>query len=138
VNQPDAFLDTSVLLRHILNDHGDHSPRATALIREIERGHRTVQLSDTVVFESAFVLGRQYGMPRSLIQGALKPIINLPCIVLPGKSIYQRVFELFTLRASLSFADCYHLALTESLNLNRIIAFDRDLGTIPGVIREEP
>ncbi|CAA9524787.1 MAG: hypothetical protein AVDCRST_MAG73-414 [uncultured Thermomicrobiales bacterium] len=29
---PTAFLDTNLVLRHILRDHPGHSPRATALI----------------------------------------------------------------------------------------------------------
>jgi predicted nucleic acid-binding protein len=138
VNEPDAFLDTSVLLRHILNDHSDHSPRATALIVLIESGERVVRISETVVFETAFVLGKTFRMPRELIRDALFPIIELPGIVLPGKRIFTRVFELFLQRPSLSFADCYHLALTESLNLNKIVTFDQAMGRVPGIVREEP
>jgi predicted nucleic-acid-binding protein len=104
----------------------------------IESGARAVRVSETVVFEAAFVLGKYYQMPREIIRDSLVPIIELPGIVLPGKRIFSRVFELFLERASLSFADCYHLALTESLNLNRIVAFDQAMGRIPGIVREEP
>jgi predicted nucleic acid-binding protein len=30
------FLDTNVLLRHFLDDHADHSPRATAYLQRID------------------------------------------------------------------------------------------------------
>jgi predicted nucleic acid-binding protein len=52
VTEPDAFLDTNVLLRQVLQDHPEHSPRATALIAAIERGERAVRIADTVVFRS--------------------------------------------------------------------------------------
>jgi predicted nucleic acid-binding protein len=58
-----AFLDTNVLLRHIMQDHSDHSVRSTALMVAIEHGQRTVQISDTVVFETAYTLEKTYGMP---------------------------------------------------------------------------
>jgi len=138
VNEPDAFLDTSVLIRHIMGDDANHSPRATAFLRVVAAGERAVRISDTVVFEAAFVLGRVYKMRRDDIRDALLPIIDLPGIVLPGKRIFARVFELFLERSSLSFADCYHLALTERLELGTIVAFDQAMGRVPGIVREEP
>jgi predicted nucleic acid-binding protein len=138
VNDPHAFLDTSVLLRHVLNDHADHSTRATAFIRRVESGERIVRISETIVFETVFVLGKTFQIPREAIRDALVPIIELPGIILPGKRIFTRVFELYIQRTGLSFADCYHLTLTENLGLNRIVAFDKGLGKVPGIIREEP
>jgi predicted nucleic acid-binding protein len=54
------FFDTNILLRHFLQDHPDHSPRATAFIQQIGQGERQVVLSDIVVFETVFVLERRY------------------------------------------------------------------------------
>lgn len=54
--EPDAFVDTNVPLRHVVQDHPDHGRRATALIVAIEQGQRAVRLADTVVFETAFTL----------------------------------------------------------------------------------
>jgi predicted nucleic acid-binding protein len=52
------FLDANVILRHTLQDHDDHSPRATALIQRIEAGQQRVHTVDAVIFEVVFTITR--------------------------------------------------------------------------------
>jgi predicted nucleic acid-binding protein len=136
--QPEALLDTNVLLRHVLGDHREHSPRATAAIVAIERGERVVRLADTVVFETVFTLEKTYDVSRDAISDVLQPILALRGVVLPGKRLYPGVFELWTEEPGLSFADSYHLCLAKRLNIPAIMSFDRKLDRLPGVERIEP
>ena len=136
--EPDAFVDTNVLLRHVLQDHDDHSRRATALITAVEHRRRAVRLADTVVFEAVFTLEKTYRVPRAEIRDALQPILELPDVILPGKRIYREVFDLYVRERGLSFADCYHLILARRLKLGAILSFDQKLGRVPGVERIEP
>ncbi len=133
-----SFLDTSVLLRHYLQDHEDQSPRAKALIRDILRGERSVQIADTVVFETVYVLEKSYRVPRALIRDLLQEFLDMPGVLLPGKRIYRAVFANYTARLGLSFADCFHLELAKHLAQGNVIAFDRKMGTVEGIVREEP
>jgi predicted nucleic acid-binding protein len=133
-----SFLDTSVLLRHYLQDHEDQSPRAKALIRAILRGERSVQIADTVVFETVYVLEKSYRVPRALIRDLLQEFLDMPGVLLPGKRIYRAVFANYTARLALSFADCFHLELAKHLAQGNVIAFDRKMGTVEGIVREEP
>jgi predicted nucleic acid-binding protein len=135
---PDALLDTNVILRHVLKDHADHSPRATNLFSLVERGERAVRLVDVVVFEAVFVLERTYRVPRAAIRDALEPILDLPGIVLPGKRAYQQVFDLYTGERGLSFADCYLAVFAQQLGLSEILSFDQRLGRVRGIARTEP
>jgi predicted nucleic acid-binding protein len=136
--EPDAFVDTNVLLRHVLQDHDDHSRRATALVTAVEQRRRAVRLADTVVFETVFTLEKTYRVPRAEIRDALQPILELPDVILPGKRIYREVFDLYVRERSLSFADCYHLILARQLKLGAILSFDQKLGRVPGIERIEP
>lgn len=136
--QPDALLDANILLRQVMQDHPDHSPRATRLIAAIEQGERAVHLADTVVFEAVFTLEKTYRVSRPNIHRGLQRILDLPGIVLPGKRIYTDVFDLWLREPALSFADCYHLCLTRQLGLPAILSFDRKLNRLPGVARIEP
>jgi predicted nucleic acid-binding protein len=136
--QSRGFLDTNVLLRHVLQDHEDHSPQATAFVVGLERGEHAVRLADTVVFEATFTLEKTYGVPRHEIRDALIPILDLPTVVLPGKRIYYEVFDLYVREPGFSFADCYHLILTLRLDLPAILSFDRKLSRFPGITRIEP
>jgi len=136
--QPDAFLDTNILLRHVLQDNPDQSSRCSRLIETIERNERAVRIADTVVFETVFTLEKTYRAERADIGDALLPILGLPEVVLPGKRVYLEVFALWIANAGLSFADCYHLCLTKQLGLPTILSFDRKMNRLASVSRDEP
>lgn len=131
------FLDTNVFLRHLRQDHPDHSPRATAYLLRVERGELQVRTADTVLFETIYTLASFYHLPRADIRLALLPLIGLRGIVLPGKRRWRRALDLFA-STNISIADCYHIALAENLKLPEIVSFDRGLDRVPGVRRTEP
>jgi predicted nucleic acid-binding protein len=133
-----SLLDTNPILRHILADHADHSPRADALFAAIERGERWVRTTDTIIFEAAFTLEKVYKVPRPEIARALLTLLRPPGIVLAGKRQYRAVFALYIAHPRLSFADAFHAALAERLGLPSIITFDQYFDRVPGVTREEP
>lgn len=132
-----AFLDTNILLRHLLQDHPDQSPRATAYLARIERGEIEVYTADTVVFEAVFTLQRHYEVSRSRIRDNLLPLLQLPGVVLPGKQRFHKVFALYV-EQTLPFADAYHVVLMEHLGLSQIVSFDTDFDRVPGISRREP
>src|SRR5437763_2029595 len=76
------FLDANVLLRHLLQDQPQQSPRATAYLERIERGELEVRTADVVIFETVFTLQRQYRHPKAMIRDVLLPLVDLPGIVL--------------------------------------------------------
>lgn len=132
------FLDTNVILRHVLDDHPDHSPRATALILALDPGDRSVHISATVVFDVVFTLEKRYRRSRADILNTVLPIIELPSVLLPDKGICGEVFDRWLAEPSLSFADSYHLSLAKSLGLTEIISFDRKIEKDPAIRRVEP
>ncbi len=133
-----AFLDTNPILRHVLDDHADHSPRAHALFARIERGEETARTADTVVFETVFTLQRFYRVPRPAIRDAVLLILALPGVLLPGKSRFRRVFDLYVAHPGISFADCYHAVLAARLHLSEVLSFDHDFDRLPDITRREP
>src|SRR5713101_1769398 len=100
---PIPFLDANILLRHLLQDHPDHSARATAYLAHIERGQLQVRLADTVVFETVFTLERTYRIAKARIKDIVLPLIEMRGMVLPGKKNFRRVFELYV-ELNISFA----------------------------------
>lgn len=131
------FLDTNILLRHLLQDHPDHSPRSTALLDRVRRGELTVHTSDIVVFETVFALQRAHRVPRVEIAATLLPLLELPGILLPGKRQYRQAFELY-LTGPLGFADCYHVVTMRRTGIDQILSFDRGFDRISGITRVEP
>src|SRR5690348_15818030 len=101
------FLDTNIFLRHLRQDHPDHSPRATACFKRIEIGALEAATTHTVIFETVFTLQSFYKVPRADIQNTLLPLLQLPGLNIPRKRLFRAVFDLYVTSA-LSFADAYH------------------------------
>jgi len=128
------FLDANIFLRHLLGDHPEHSPRATAYLKRVEEGEIQVHTADTVIFEVVFTLQRQYHQPKVKIQEAILPLIELPGIILPSKRRFRKVFDLYV-DLNLSFADAYHAVLMQQNKLNQIVTFDKGFDRVPNIER---
>ena len=132
------LLDTNPIVRHVVGDHLDHTPRATAMFERIARSELRVRTTDTVIFEAIFTLEKLYKITRTAIRDALLAILRLPDVVLPGKVHYERVFDLWLQHRPLSFADCYHAAMVKRGAASAIISFDRGFDRLATVTRIEP
>lgn len=133
----DVFLDTNVLLRHVLADHTEQSPRATAFLQRVEQGEIRVHLTDFVILETVFTLEWSYRRSKDLIRAALLPLIDLPSVALPGKRRFPQVFD-FYVDLNLSFADAYHAAVLLQLGVDEVLSFDHRFDRVPGITRVEP
>ncbi len=131
------FLDTNVILRHLLQDDPRQSHRSTDYLRRIEAGEIAVRTADTVIFETVFTLQRQYGIPKADVRDAVLPLIELPGIVMPGKRRFRDIFRIYTTHNT-SFVDAYHAVLMKRLGLQQIVSFDKGISRIPGIQRVEP
>lgn len=131
------FLDTNILLRHLLGDHPDQSPRATAWLRSLETTGRTAHTADTVILEVVFTLERHYRRSKAEIRDALLPLIELPGLQLPGKRRWRITLDLYV-NLNLPLADAYHAVLMTHLNTTEIVSFDHHFDRIPGIVRREP
>jgi predicted nucleic acid-binding protein len=132
-----AFLDTNVLIRHILADHPDHSPRASSLILRIQRGEIRVEVSETVLFETIYLLERRFRAPKAEVRSAVQPIIELPGIVFAGKRRFLRALDFYT-DHNLPIADALHAAITETLDPAEIISFDHHFRRVATITLVEP
>ena len=131
------FLDTNIVLRHLLGDHPTHSPRATAFIARIERGDIRVRIAETVVFECVFVLERTAKRSKVDIRDALHAMLDLPGIELPGKDRLRRALDRYV-ALNIPFVDAYHSVLMDDLGLTEIVSFDHHYDRVPGLRRLEP
>lgn len=134
---PLYFLDTNILLRHLLQDHPTQSPKATVYLTRIERGEVKVRIADTVIFETVFTLQRYYHKKKAEIRDTLLPLIELPGVALPGKRYFRKVFD-FYVDLHIPFADAYHAVLMRRLKISNVVSFDADFERITGIQRIEP
>lgn len=131
-------VDTNVILRHVLNDHENHSPRAATLFLRVRRGEQSVFCPDTAIFEAVHILHGLAGAPRVRTAAVLLRLVELPLFRMDHKSAVIAALELWVNETPLDYADCYHLALTKELGMTGIYTFDRKMDRYPGVERIEP
>lgn len=100
-----GFLDTNIFVRYLVDDHPEHSPLSRDVFEQIERGDLGVYITDTVVFETAYVLAKRYAATRREITDAMVRLLRLPGLVHANKELLRETFELWISRPNLSFAD---------------------------------
>jgi predicted nucleic acid-binding protein len=134
---PHPLVDTNVVLRHLLQDHPDHSPRATAFFMRVASGEITVQISDTVLVETVFTLERSYGFDKETIRSGLLALLDATNVLLPTKGQWRRILDIYADRC-LPLGDAQQLELMHRLGITEIISFDKDFDALPGITRIEP
>jgi predicted nucleic acid-binding protein len=135
-----ALLDANVILRFITKDNPDHSPRAYALLKELESGARSLTITEAVVVEVVYVLAARnlYNLPRDEIKTHLSAVLSLRGLRLTHKATHLRALGLFVAHRQLSFVDALNVAHLERLKVTEIVSFDRGYDRVPGVTRQEP
>lgn len=133
-----GFIDTNIFVNHIQGTHPEHSPTSSLLINRIAMGEFSAWITETVVFETVYILERTLGFPRALIAPVFTELLELPNLHCRDKELLLETLDLWVKETPLSFADCYHLLYTRHLGLTQIYTFDRKMNRLPGVARVEP
>lgn len=83
VNDHLDWLDANVVLRFLLGDHPEQSPRAAALISRAETGEMTLAVSQHIICEVVYVLEGQ-GHDRKGICSALTRFASIRGVSIEG------------------------------------------------------
>jgi predicted nucleic acid-binding protein len=139
LNHP-RFVDTNILVRAITGDNLIQSPAAAELFVRIGIGEIDAMISMTVIFETVFVLESNYRLDRQAITHAVEAIARAPGIQFLNDEarFVERTVALYLAHPQLSFADCYHTALSLEFCSGEIYTYDRDFSRVPEVTRLEP
>ncbi|MGC4190007.1 MAG: PIN domain-containing protein [Thermomicrobiales bacterium] len=133
-----TFIDSNIVIYHLLQNHPNHSPRSSALFLAIALGKETGGIGPTVIFEAIFTMSRGEKAPRRLIRDGIESILRLTHISCQERDLLLQTLDLWVKEPPLSFADCYHLLYARHLGLTQIYTFDKKMNRLPGVTRIEP
>ena len=133
------FLDSNILLRHLLQDDPEKARRCFELLQQAERGEIRLTTSESVIGELVYVLAspRLYNLPPERIRALLVPIINLRGLRVPSRRLYRRALDLYAAH-HIDFEDALNLAHMEKQGIRVILSYDRHFDRIPGITRLEP
>lgn len=131
------LVDANVVLRFLLQDHPEHSPRATAFFRRVGSGDVRAYLSDSVIFESAFTLERSYKHPKDRVREAMVSLLDQRSLLIANRARWRRVFNLYV-DYNIPLGDAMNVEFMERNGVAEIISFDKDFDRVPAITRIEP
>jgi predicted nucleic acid-binding protein len=128
-----AFVDTSVLIRHLTGDPPAMAARATAYLEN----ESELLLTDLVVAETVYVLESFYEAPREQVAEAMRSLIGFSSVITVDPALLLRTLEIYE-TDGIDFAESYLVACAESTGVNRVASFDRSIDRVGTIERVEP
>ena len=128
-----SFIDTNVLVRHLVGDPPNMARRATAFLAT----EKLLFLADLIVAETVYVLESFYEIDRSRIAEAMRSLLAMESVRVIDAPLLLRAIALYE-DQRLDFADAYLVACAEITGVTRVASFDKAIGRIPTVERIEP
>ena len=130
------LLDANVVIRHLAQDHIEHSLRASNYLARIATAELQAELSSGVVFEVLFTMERTYKETRKHASEAVRGLIELAGMNVPDRTLLLSALKLHEdYRISMIDAHLATIALEGGVP---VVSFDRGFDRIPGVQRIEP
>jgi predicted nucleic-acid-binding protein len=119
------LIDANIVLRHVLADHAELSPRANSIMEPIRLGQRRALLLHAVLAECVYVLQRKSGIDRAAIASRLLLVCGYKGMIGESLQIAKRALRTYA-ASNISFVDAL-LACTASESGQGLLTFDRDL-----------
>jgi len=124
------LIDTNVILRYLLGDHAEFSPRAEAFMADLSEGSKNAEILDVVIVECVYVMERYYEIPKSEIVEKLSAILNFSGIVNPDRSEILEALLKYE-NSNIDIVDCILAARSSPEKV--VISFDRDIEKLKAV-----
>lgn len=128
-----AFVDTNILVRHLVGDPPDMAARATAYLGS----ESELLVTDLVVAETVYVLESFYEVSRQGIATSMRSLLTLNSVVVVDVALLLRSIEIYE-HDRLDFAEAYLVASAESSGVDAVASFDRSIDRVGTVERIEP
>jgi predicted nucleic acid-binding protein len=135
---PLPYIDSTILIRYVAQDHPAHAARARALIERLEDGRLIATTCEAVLLEVVQVLSSKalYNLPRTDIAAYLTRFLGLKGLKLPHKRATARALARYA-ASTLDFSDCLIVELMAAEGSSVVFSFDTDFDKIPAVSRRE-
>lgn len=133
------YVDTNVIVRALLNDHKEHSPKAQQFFTDARKRGVSLQTSEAVIAEVFYVLQSDKITPRltrEAIADLVSDFVTLTGINFPAKQYFHFVVMAYK-NYKIDFVDALLIVKAEKEETN-VVSFDQDLDKVNSSIRIEP
>lgn len=119
------IVDANVILRYLLGDHPELSPKAKAFFDGVRSGERGAHVGESVVVECVYVMQRVYQVPRAEIAEKLRALLGFRGITGEQLILLRSALALYA-RTNVSFVDAL-IAATSTAKGLPVETYDQDL-----------
>lgn len=124
------LVDTNVVLRYLLGDHAEFSPKAEAFMFDVSQGVKKVEILDVVIVECIYVMEKYYEIPKTQIVEKLSGILNFSGIVNTDRSEILEALLKYE-NSQIDIVDCILAARSSPEKV--VISFDKDMKKLKAV-----
>ena len=124
------LIDTNVILRYLLGDHPEFSPKSAAFMSDISKGTKKAEIPDIVIVECIYVMEKYYEIPKSEIVEKLSGILNFSGIVNPNRSEILEALLKYE-DSNIDIVDCILAAHSSSKKV--VVSFNNDMKKLKAV-----
>ena len=124
------LIDTNVVLRYLLGDHPEFSPKAEAFMFDVSKGVKKAEILNVVIVECIYVMEKYYEIPKTEIVEKLSGILNFSGIVNPDRSEILEALLKYE-NSNIDIVDCILAASSSPEKV--VISFDKDMKKLKAV-----
>ncbi|MEA3359221.1 MAG: PIN domain-containing protein [Thermodesulfobacteriota bacterium] len=124
------LIDTNVVLRYLLGDHAEFSPRAEAFMADLAKRTKNAEILGVVIVACVHVMEKYYKIPKNEIVEKLSAILNFSGIVNPDRAELLEALLKYE-NSNIDIVDCILAARSSPEKV--VISFDRDIKKLKAV-----
>ena len=133
-----AFIDTSVILRILVNDDDLKRRASEKLVKEAKNKGIALYLLPVAVMEIVFVLEKVYKLKRDKIQQLVTALLNTPELSIEMEDIFRKAIDAYA-EKNIKFADALMAFWGMDRGLTTIFTYDeKDFKRLPGLEVRKP
>jgi predicted nucleic-acid-binding protein len=121
-----SALDTNVLVRFLVEDDPAQTAAAKRVLKAATDAGETLFVSDVVLIEITWVLGRSYQVNRQGLHGVIGRLLQARQLSFRNRSVFLQALERFE-KGKGDFADYVVFELAKEAGHQEVITFDQAL-----------
>lgn len=119
----EAFIDTNILLRYLLDDIPEQADAVELLLKQALRGEIALKTNAIVIAEIIWTCELYYNLPRGEIRNKVLTILNTPGLVVVDSDLLAEAIFIYVDK-NIDFIDAYNGCWMKDQGVTTVYTFD--------------